>query len=52
MIFHSKKHVFHPKDIIHDIKVLGEVYYFDGDQIIIMKLKEKIRHHKDLDIFN
>ena len=30
--FFIPKHNFHPKDIIHDIKVLGgEVYYFDGD---------------------
>ncbi len=53
--FIPKKHNFHPKDIIHDIKVLGgEVYYFDGDLRDYNHEieKKKIRHHKDAGYFS
>ena len=31
MIF-IKKHNFHPKDVIHDLELIGgEVFHFDGD---------------------
>ena len=54
--FIPKKHNFHPKDIIHDLKLIGgEVFHFDNDvrdYVHEIEDSEKKTYHKDKGYFS